>query len=159
MVLILNEQSAWLYPPILTDSSKMDYSFQRACVQPPTPLRRGVCVGGGDCTQASPRQIIHFNSSLKTTNNNIPVSIVFNDSEGLYWTTVCRCLVRRPHYSARLMRFGRLLVSGHVVQASSLRKCLDRDCVGGRRTRTRHGNVYRNVREKQGVVVYRQRVL
>ena len=30
----------------------------------------------------------------------------FNDSEGLYETTVCLCLVRRPHYSARLMRFG-----------------------------------------------------
>ena len=24
----------------------------------------------------------------------------FNDSEGLYRTTVCRCLVRKPHYSA-----------------------------------------------------------
>ena len=34
------------------------------------------------------------------------MSSVFNDSEGLYRTTVCRCLVRRPHYSARLMRFG-----------------------------------------------------
>ena len=38
-------------------------------------------------------------------------------------------------------------------------KCLDRDCVGRRRTGTRHGNVYRSVREKQGIVVYRQRVL
>ena len=28
-----------------------------------------------------------------------------------------------------------------------------------RRTGTRHGNVYRSVREKQGNVVYRQRVL
>ena len=37
--------------------------------------------------------------------------------------------------------------------------CLDRDCVGRRRTGTRHGNVYRSVREKQGNVVYRQRVL
>ena len=34
------------------------------------------------------------------------VSSIFNDSEGLHGTTVCRCLVRRPHYSARLMRFG-----------------------------------------------------
>ena len=34
------------------------------------------------------------------------MSSVFNDSEGLYRTTVCRCLVRRPHYFARLMRFG-----------------------------------------------------
>ena len=35
----------------------------------------------------------------------------------------------------------------------------DRNCVGRRRTGTRHGNVYRSVREKQGNVVYRQRVL
>ena len=45
-------------------------------------------------------------SSVKTANNKIPVSSVFSDSEGLYETTVCRCLVRRPHYSAQLMRFG-----------------------------------------------------
>ena len=36
---------------------------------------------------------------------------------------------------------------------------IDRDCVGRRRTGTRHGNVYRSVREKQGIVVYQQRVL
>ena len=64
MVLILNEQSAWLYPSILTDSLKMDYPFQIPCVQLPPPLRknrrRGVCGGGGDCTQASLRRIIYF---------------------------------------------------------------------------------------------------
>ena len=38
-------------------------------------------------------------------------------------------------------------------------KCLDGDCVGRLCTGTRHGNVYRSVREKQGIVVYRQRVL
>ena len=51
-VLILNEQSALLYPSILTDSLKMDYPFQIPCVQLPPPLRknqrRGVCGGGGD---------------------------------------------------------------------------------------------------------------
>ena len=31
--------------------------------------------------------------------------------------------------------------------------------MGRRRTGTSHGNVYRSVREKQGNVVYRQRVL
>ena len=46
-----------------------------------------------------------------------------------------------------------------MVRASSSPKCLDRDCVGRRHTGTRHGNVYRSVREKQGNVVYRQRVL
>ena len=65
-VLILNEQSAWLYPSILTDSLKMDYPFQIACVQPPPPLRKksekgpGVCGEGGDCAQASLRRIVHF---------------------------------------------------------------------------------------------------
>ena len=81
-------------------------------------------------------------SSVKTANNKIPVSSVFNDSEGLYGTTVSRCLVRRPHHFARLMR-----VSGHLVQASSPPKCLDQDCVGRRRTGTRHGNVYRSVKD------------
>ena len=33
MVFILNEQSAWLYPCILTDSLKMDHPFQIARVQ------------------------------------------------------------------------------------------------------------------------------
>ena len=31
--------------------------------------------------------------------------------------------------------------------------------MGRRRTENRHGNVYRSVREKQGIVVYQQRVL
>ena len=44
-------------------------------------------------------------SCVKTANNKMPVSSVFNDSEGLYRTTVCRCLVCGPHYSARQMRF------------------------------------------------------
>ena len=46
-----------------------------------------------------------------------------------------------------------------MVRASSPPKCLDRNCVGRRRTGTRHGNVYRSVREKKGNVVYRQLVL
>ena len=36
---------------------------------------------------------------MKTANNKINESSVFNDSKGLYGTTVCRCLARRPHYS------------------------------------------------------------
>ena len=42
MVLILNEQSAWLYPSILKDSLKMDYPFQIAYVQPPPQVSRFV---------------------------------------------------------------------------------------------------------------------
>ena len=90
---------------------------------------------------------------MKTANNKIPVSSVFNDSEGLYGTTVCRCLVSKPNYSARLMGFGSRGPSEFAP------KCRDRDCVGRRRTGTRHGNVYCSVREKRGNVVYRQRVL
>ena len=56
IVLILNDrkQSVRLcpsvYPSISMDSLKMDYPFQRACVQPPPPLskiEKGVSVGEG----------------------------------------------------------------------------------------------------------------
>ena len=128
----------------------MNYPFQIACVQPPPPprknQRRCVCGGGGNCAQAS----LSFSSSLKTANNKIPVSSVFNDSEGPYRKTVCRCLVRRPHYSARLMRFGSRGPSEFFSDTSP--KCLHRDCVGRRRTETRHGNVHLSVRENQGNV-------
>ena len=54
-------------------------------------------------------------------------------------------------------------VSGHVDRAiffsETPPKCLHRDCVDGRRTGTGQGNVYLSVREKQGTVVYWQRVL
>ena len=50
-----------------------------------------------------------------------------------------------PHYSARLMRFG----SRGPSEFSTEMPC----------TGTRHGNVYRSVREKQGNVIYRQHVL
>ena len=92
------------------DFWRRDYPLQIAFVQPPPPhrknRRRGVF--GEDATV---HRLVSdgwsiSSSSVKTANNKIPVSSVFNDSEGLYGTTVCRCLVRRPHYSARLMRFG-----------------------------------------------------
>ena len=57
MAFILNEQSAWLYPSILTDSLKMDYPFQMdfsflsLCTAAPSPQkrnrRRGVCGAEG----------------------------------------------------------------------------------------------------------------
>ena len=50
-------------------------------------------------------------SSVKTANNKIPVSSVFNDSEGLYRTTVCRCLVHRPHYYCNRISVCALLVT------------------------------------------------
>ena len=95
MILILNQESAWLYPSILMDSLKMDYPFQVAFVQPPPPhrknRRRGVCGGGGDCTQASLRQTIHF------------VALVCNRP-----TTKCLCPVflksHSPDISERCLR-------------------------------------------------------
>ena len=63
-VLILNEQSAWLYPSILTDILKMDYPFQITCVQLAPALRKklekGCLWGRGDCAQASLRRILNF---------------------------------------------------------------------------------------------------
>ena len=59
-------------------------------------------------------------------------------------------------------------VSGDVSQrvffsSDTPLRYLDRDCVGRRRTGTRHGNVFRSAKEKQGIVagivVYRQCVL
>ena len=99
----------WLNNP--PDFWRRDYPFQMACVQPPPPLIKkigeGLSVGEGATVH---RLVLDgwsiSSSSVKTVNNKIPVSSAFNDSERLYGTTVCRCLVRRPHYSARLMRFG-----------------------------------------------------
>ena len=51
------------------------------------------------------------------------------------------------------MRFGSRGPSKFAIER------LDRDCVRRRSTGTRHANVYRSVKEKQGNVVYRQRVL
>ena len=64
---------------------RRDCPFQMASVQPPPPLwknRRSGCQWGGrDCTQASLRRISISSSSVKTANNKIPESSVFNDSE------------------------------------------------------------------------------
>ena len=56
-------------------------------------------------TQGRGATFIITEMAVFTLEKRIPVSSVFNDSEGLYGTTVCRYLVRRPHYSARLMPF------------------------------------------------------
>ena len=78
------------------------------------------------------------------------MSSVFNDSEGMYRKTVFRCLVHRPHYSARLMRLGSR-GPREFFFSDTPPKCLHRDCVGRRRTGTRYGNVYLSVRENQGI--------
>ena len=85
------------------------------------------------------------------------MSSVFNDSEGLYRTIVCRWLVHRPHYSARLMRFGSRGPSEFFPQIrhrNALTEIAWEDAV-----QRLGGNVYSSVIEKRGIVVYRQRVL
>ena len=67
---------------------------------------------------------------MKTAKNKIPMSTAFNDSEGLYRTTVCRCLVRRPHYSARLTRFG-VTWSERVRHRNALTEIAWEDAVQG----------------------------
>ena len=104
---------------------------------------------------------------MKTANNKIPGSSVFNDSEGLYGTTVCRRLVRRPHYSARQDAPGaanafRVTWSERVRHRNALTEIAWEDAVQGLdMARPWHGMLclYRSVREKQGNVVFRQRVL
>ena len=98
---------------------------------------------------------------MKTANEKIPVSGVLNDSEGLDRTTVCRWLVHRPHYSARLMCFrsrGPSEFFSQIRHRNALTEIAWQDAVQG----LGH-NVYSSVIEKQGtvvgIVVYRQRVL
>ena len=65
--------------------------------------------------------------------------------------------LKTANYSARLMRFGSPGPSeffSQIRHRNALTE-IDRDCVGRRRTGTRHGNVYRSDREKQGIVVHR----
>ena len=85
MILILNEQSTWLYPSILTDSLKMDYHFQIACVQPPPPQRknrrRGVCGGGGDCTQHSALLMRFGSRSERVFFSDTPLKCLDRDCE------------------------------------------------------------------------------
>ena len=138
-VLILNEQSAWLYPSILTDSLKMDYPFQIACVQPPSPLRKNRRRGAGQSQTDNP--FLALASKRPITKFPCPVFLMIAKDCTERLSAVALSIAS---LSARLMRLGS--------------KCLHRDCVGRRRTGTRHGNVYLSVRQKKGIVVYRQRV-
>ena len=80
------------------------------------------------------------------------MSSVSNDSEGLYRTTVYRCLVRRPHYSARLMRFGSRGPSeffSQIRHRNALTEIAWEDAVASEKNREL----------LHGIVVYRRRVL
>ena len=95
---------------------------------------------------------------MKTANNKIPVSSVFNDSEGLYGTTVCRCLVRRPHYSARLMHFGSRGPSeffSQIRHRNALTEIACKDAVQGLGMVVPTLASEKNRELLQGIVVYR----
>ena len=67
MVLILNdqEQSVWfsypasVYPSVLRDSSKMDYPFPMACVEPPPPPPTPHSEKIGELVAVAERVIVH----------------------------------------------------------------------------------------------------
>ena len=85
----MNEKFARLHPSISTDSLKMGLSVPDSLfTAAPFPCGEGATVqrlvSDGESISSS---------SVKTANNKIPVSSVFNDSEGLYERNVCRRVV------------------------------------------------------------------
>ena len=154
-VLILNEQSAWLYPSILTDSLKMDYPFQKACVQPPpSPQKKsekGCLRGRGRlCTGQSQTDNPFLALVWKQLMTKFPCSV---------FLMIAKDSTERPSAialsKALLLRAAnafRMTWSERIFSSDTPPKCLHRDCVGRRRTGTGHGNVYLSVREKHGIV-------
>ena len=150
MALILNQTNLPVSPSILTDNlSEDELSISDSlCTAAPSLQkeegRRSVCRGGGDCTQAS----------VKTaTVKQFPCPVfLINDSEGPYRTTVCRCLVGRPHYSARLICFGSRGPSeffSQIRHRNALTEIAWEDAVASEKNREL----------LHGIVVYRRRVL
>ena len=140
----------------------MDYPFQIVCVQPPPPLRknqrRGVCGGGGVCSQASLRRA-----------DNPFLALVWKQPMTKFPCPVFLIIAKdcTERLSPVALSLGLIIprgecVSGDVVRARFFSQICHRNCLeqeGRRLTGTRHGNVYCSVREKQWIVVYRQRVL
>ena len=99
-------------------------------------------------------------SSVKTANNKIPVSSVFNDSERLYRTTQSPVALSVGLIVPRgYMSFGSRGPSEFLSQIRHRKALNEIAWEDTFNTRTRHGNVYRGVRDKQTIVVYRQCVL
>ena len=76
-----------------------------------------------------------------------------------YRPTDCRCLVHRPLALFSAANAFRVTWSKPVTFLRYATEMPWPRLRGKTRSGTRHGNVYRSVREKQGIVVYRQRVL
>ena len=132
---------------------RRDYPFPIARVRPLPPLRknrrRGVCGEGATVHRLVSRLALAWKRQITEFPCAVFLMIAKDCTEGLSAVALSVGLNFPRGYC----------VSGHVVLASSPPKSLDWDCVGRRLTGTRHGNVYRSVREKQGNVVYRQCVL
>ena len=96
MVLILNEQSAWLstnFDGQFEDGLSVPDSLCTAAPSPQKKQKRGVCGGGGDCTQAFLRRMIHFLALVwKRPTTKFPCPVFLMMQKGLYRTTVCRDL-------------------------------------------------------------------
>ena len=89
---------------------------------------------GEDTSQAV--FLFHHHTFLNT-GNIINKSSNFWDSLPFIWGN--RCLVLRPHYSARPMRFGSRDPSEFLFVSDTSPKCLDREVLGGRRKGARQG--------------------
>ena len=91
----------------LTLSSNFDGQFEEElsvpdslCTAAPSPQKKKkngkgvhVCGGGGDCTQASLRRMIHFLALVwKRPTTKFPCPVFLMIQKGLYRTTVCRDL-------------------------------------------------------------------
>ena len=150
MVLILNEQSIWPYSSILTDSLDIDYPFLIACVQPPPPITKNRLWGRGRLhTGQSQRDDPFLALVWKQPITKFPCPAFLMIAKDC--TERLSLLLPSPY--ASLFRAA-IWVSGHVVRVSFfLRYATERPW-----TRMR-GNVYRGVRDKQTIVVYRQCVL
>ena len=99
-------------------------------------------------------------SGVKTANNKIPVSSVFNDSERLYRTTQSPVALSVglivPRGSLSFWSRGPSELFSQIRHRKALNEIAWEDTFN---TRTRYGNVYRGVRDKQTIFVYRQCVL
>ena len=93
---------------------------------------------------------------------NLELNSDFHDSEGLYRTTVCRCVIHRPLYSARLMRFGSRGPSeffSQIPHRNALTEKAWEDAIQGLGMAMSTLASEKNGEFLQGTVVYQQRVL
>ena len=162
-VLILNEQSDWLpwsvnFEGQFEDGLSVSDSLCTAAPSPQNKSEKGCLWGRGRlCTGQSQTDNPFLALVWKQLMTKFPCSV---------FLMIAKDSTERPSAialsKALLLRAAnafRMTWSERIFSSDTPPKCLHRDCVGRRRTGTRHGNVYLSVREKQGIVVYRLCVL